>query len=199
MKQYVRYDSSGEIIGQGVCQDCDLELQGENVIEGFANPNTCCVINGEIVAYTDEQIALKANRPDYAISWDNASMAWVFPDASIVLEKQKAAKWIKTKQDRLTDVYSPLTFSGSVFDADKDSQQLIAGAVQIASLAPNDWVIDWTLSDNSTKTMTKAEIIGLGLALGERTAAAWSKSRLLRTQIEAATSESEINSINYSA
>lgn len=199
MINYVIYGADGEINGYGICKEEDYAAIGQihNIVEGSGSKLTHYVNDGVLTAYSEIEAATKASRPAYAINWDNTLMEWVLLDSSVILENQKAAKWVQIKQDRLSDIYSAFIFNGCTFDADKESQSLIATAVLNASLSDSSWTIDWILANNTTLAMTKSNIIDLNLAIADRTALAWARSQLLRLQLAEATTESEINAISY--
>lgn len=124
------------------------------------------------------------------------SIATVEPAAPSI-EALRAACWDRIKADRLLAETSPLAVAGRIFDADTDSQRRIAGAVQLATLAPAGWTVDWTLADNAVVTLTVPEIIAVGIALGAQVSAAHATARLLREQVDAAESIYELNAITW--
>lgn len=61
MKQFIVYNSNGEILRTGVCPDNMMELQAkgnETVIEGIANDIENKIVSGGIVRKTEEEIDL---------------------------------------------------------------------------------------------------------------------------------------------
>lgn len=200
MKRYLIYDAyTGEIKGAGVCQACDFEANARDnaIVEGTGDANTHYVKDGQPFEYTEQQRISKSARPFGASTWDNDRMEWNTHDVAVILGSAKGAKWGSVKAARDAMALLPLEFDSVIFDADEKSQRLIAGAIQLAVLAPNDWTIDWTLRDNSVRTLTKLEIIQLGVALGQRTADVYSRSQILRAQINAAETINEVNAIEW--
>lgn len=199
MKSYVVYaEDSGEITSFGTCQDCDFEFQnsgGGSLIEAEGSPNSHYIQNGELVAYTEEQIALKANRPSDAIGWSNAPIGWVYPDASVVLENKRAILWEQTKLRRSALETATFAHDGHTYDADTLSQQRIASAVLLATIAPETFAVDWTLSDNTTTHLNASDLVSLGVALGVRTSQIFNQAAAIRARIEAATTLSDLESI----
>ena len=114
----------------------------------------------------------------------------------ISLDKAKELKWNEMKLARDTTVYSPFVWDGSTFDADPTSQQRIAGAVQLATL-DQDFTVDWTLANNTVRTLTAANMIAVGVALGQAVNAAYEKGRLLRNTINAATTVDAVMAITW--
>lgn len=114
------------------------------------------------------------------------------------LEDYKASAWERIKGERTRCEYGPFTWDGSQFDADSESQRRIQGAVQLAGLAlaaGQPFQIDWTLYDNTVRTLTAQEMIAVGLALGEHVAAQYAIGRMLRASIEAATTVEELDAV----
>ena len=62
MKNFIVYDSEGNILRTGSCQDGDVSLQagsGESVMEGTADDATQMIVNGEVVSKPESTNAEK--------------------------------------------------------------------------------------------------------------------------------------------
>lgn len=188
---FIRFNpTTGHIIDWGRCQDCDFPT--ENAIEGSPTGRGC-VLNGEFVAYTAEELASIDSMPATGV-WDNFTMTWTDTRS---LSELKAAKWDALKVERLARETAPLSYLETTFDADFASQQKINGAVTLALMSGSLTTMDWTDANNNTVTLTKVELLGLGAALGQRTSDIYSQARALRTQVESATSVEELNAVNW--
>lgn len=135
-------------------------------------------------------------RHGYVHTLDEQSWTW---SAELTLEGARDARWQAIKADRAAAEVAPLVVAGRIYDADAESQRRIAGAVQLAVIAPAGWEIAWTLTDNSVATLTAAEMIAVGVALGEQVAAAHATGRTLRAQLDAAETVSQINAVTWPA
>jgi hypothetical protein len=199
---YVIYDSSsGEIVGSGVCADVDY-VENQKIMSmavgiGTGETHYVNVESGELIEYTTNQKNKKNDKPLYAQGWSNFAMEWIVLGDDQILESAKLSKWEIIKQHRNSAEVSPLLYNENLFDADFLSQQRISGAVQLASLAPSDWTIDWTLADNSTITLSRADVFGLGIALGQRTNDIYAYSRIVRDLIDGAHSIEQLNEIQW--
>lgn len=131
-----------------------------------------------------------------AWSWSEQADNWV---SEPTLDGAKDTKWAAIKAARAAAEVAPLTVDGLTFDADPASQQRIAGAVQLATLAPAGWTLDWTLADNTAATLTAAQLVAVSIALGAQVSAAHATARVLRAQIDAATSIYDLNAITWPA
>lgn len=69
MKNYIVYLDNGQIIKTGECQDCDFNLQGQNVIEGIANDSRQYIDNNEIIDMPP--------KPEGAAYFDYEQKQWV--------------------------------------------------------------------------------------------------------------------------
>jgi hypothetical protein len=118
-------------------------------------------------------------------------------DNSDTLEASRDRTWTRIKQARDVAEAADFTWGGSAFQADKAR---ITGATQLALLAEmagQPYSIDWTLSDNSVRTLDAGDMIAVGVALGQHVADAFETGRQLRAQIAAATTIAELNAIGW--
>jgi hypothetical protein len=103
----------------------------------------------------------------------------------------KAAQWNLIKQARSNAEYAGFAWDRSVFDSDALSQNRITGAVTLAQLSPG-FTIDWTLADNSVRTLNQADMIAVGVALGVHVQTQFAKAQGLRLQIDAASTPGQV-------
>lgn len=129
--------------------------------------------------------------PSPAHTFDYTTKQWVDPRT---LSDLQAAKWAQIKRDRDEAEFGGFTWDGSPFDSDAISQSRIQGAVQLAAMAPG-FTIDWTLANNSVRNLSAADLANVGAALGMHVATQHAKARLLRSQIEAATTAAELGAV----
>lgn len=153
---------------------------------------------GVALAYSDAQRASKAARPNYREThWDNVAMAWV---DGRTLGQIKATQWEVMRNARIADEFRPFTWDGSEFDADERSQARIQGAVLLALLAAQsaaEFSTEWTLADNTVRTLSGADMIAVGQALSVHVAAAHALGRTKRAAIEAAETAAAVEAISW--
>lgn len=149
------------------------------------DPRDCYVANGEITA--------KGVPPSEFHVFDYTTKQWVDPRT---LSDLQVAKWEQIKRDRDKAEFGGFTWDGSPFDSDAISQSRIQGAVQLAAMAPG-FTIDWTLANNSVRNLSAADLANVGAALGMHVATQHAKARLLRSQIEAATTVAEVDAVTW--
>lgn len=116
--------------------------------------------------------------------------------ASEVLRKAKGAQWAAIKQARTTAEYAGFTWDGSTFDSDALSQNRITGAVTLAQLS-TDFVLDWTLLDNTTRTLNQIDMLQVGAALGSHVATQFARGQARRAAIEVATTPEEVLAVAW--
>jgi hypothetical protein len=110
------------------------------------------------------------------------------------LDQIKADQWAQIKRGRNTSEVSGFVWDGLAFQSSSGSQTRIMGAAQLAYNDPT-LTVTWTLTDNTQRTFTAAEIISVSRALGEHLNNVHVKSQLLREQIDAATTKEEVQAI----
>ena len=135
----------------------------------------------------------KGDRPSKAHIFDYTAKQWVDPRS---LEDHKTAQWALIKAARNEAEFGGFTWDGSIFDSDQVSQARIQGAVLLATDNPN-FVVDWTLADNTVRSLTADVLIAISQALGEHVALQHSRARNARALLDQATSLSEVQSISF--
>ena len=162
------------------------------MIEGCWQPTDGRVVDGVFVPYSAEQAAVRSARPGPAFLWDSKNLSWVDPRTLDMLKDQH---WLDIKEERSRREYAGFAWDGSTFDSDAISQSRIQGAVQLANIGPAAFSIDWTLADNTVRTLSGADMVAVGLALAQHINGLHVISRGLRAQIDAATSVAEVESV----
>jgi hypothetical protein len=143
------------------------------------------VFNGALVAMPPQ--------PSHHHVFNYTTKQWEDPRT---LSDLKSAQWGLIKQARSQAEYAGFTWDGSTFDSDTLSQNRITGAVTLAQLSPG-FTINWTLADNTTRTLNQADMIAVGVALGQHVQAQFTKAQGLRVQIEAATSWEQVAAVMW--
>lgn len=219
MKIYNYHPDTGELVGESVADESPLELD-QYLIPAFAThiepPQSQinkipCFINGawELLddyrnkelynCQTKELVLLELGQIPSENLTDIKPLEspCVFIEGDWVLDKAtlQDMKWSEIKQQRALECQKPLTYLNKVFDFDKNSQDLLNGAVQAAQSAmlaqqtiPD---ITWTLADNSSFTMTLQQFIALPFAGVARTNSIFEYARQLREEIYKSTATIE--------
>lgn len=153
--------------------------------------------------------------PDFNSYWDSAIENWVsipeqpsenhefdyrikeWFDPRGLLEI-KEAKISSLKGGRNKAEFAGFTWDGSVFDSDAISQSRIQGAVQLAmtlQAAGEAFSIDWTLADNTVRTLNFNDMIAVGLALGQHIQYCHGKYNQLKAQVNQCETKEQLKAI----
>ena len=138
------------------------------------------------------EIRHKGDRPSEAHVFDYSTKTWVDPRT---LDEHKTAQWALIKAARNEAEFGGFTWDGSVFDSDQVSQARIQGAVLLASSSP-DFVVDWTLADNTVRSLTADDLSAISQALGEHVSLQHSRARNARALLDQATTLSEVQAVS---
>lgn len=114
----------------------------------------------------------------------------------LTLEEIKAAGCSRIDAARDEFLASGFVYNGIRFDSDDKSVRRINGAVTICLLDPNHSE-QWITQDNSGVTLNADDIKGLGLAAADHERSTLFKARLLKDEIEAATSRDEVDAVMW--
>lgn len=104
------------------------------------------------------------------------------------LEGLQALRWADIKGERSKREFSTFIWDGSEFDCDEISQRRISNyaAVALDAIANSTAFSEvWTLADNSTRTLTAAEMVEVNNALVANTSSLFATGRSLYDQIYA--------------
>lgn len=139
----------------------------------------------------DDEVRAYPAKPHAGVVWDLANEAWLEDLAQL-----KADAWERIKARRMETEFGFLVYGGNTYEIDAVSQRRIQGAVQLAGL-DNSLSLDWTLADNSSVVLSAADLIGLGVALGQHVSAVHAYARGLRQQIESATDVAALDAVEW--
>lgn len=130
---------------------------------------------------------MPGQRPNRAarLALVNGAGQWV--DARS-LDDAQAQAWALVKDARTAAELAPFEFEGGLYDADVSRVSGAALNALMAQLAGVPFAVDWTLADNTVRTLTGAQMQACGLALAQHIEAAFSTARALRAAIAAAES-----------
>jgi hypothetical protein len=122
------------------------------------------------------------------------------PEESVVLERDRAARWVTLKAERDAFEDGSFEWDGSRFDADPQSQSRIQGAALLAlmaSLQGQPFEVDWTLANNDVRRLSGSDMIAVGEALAQHVGAAHAIGRELRAALKEAQTRTEIEAVNW--
>lgn len=151
--------------------------------------------NASLPAYFDGTSCVPigdAPSPAHVFNW--AGKQWEDPRT---LQDLKDEKWEAIKLERAARESGTFQWAEHIVDADLSRISGAASRVLVAQALGQSYSDTWTLADNSTLPVTGADIFAMGAALGEHISACHAHGRLLRQQIENATSKEEVEAITW--
>lgn len=116
----------------------------------------------------------------------------------IPLEKIKQNKWNEIKAIRDKKERDPLPYLGKLFDFDSlasDRLQWAIDAARSAVALGGQFETDWTCYDNSVITLSANDIIGIPLAVAQRSNELHVKARQYRQDIDNAETVEEVEAV----
>lgn len=192
MIYYFLHDDKGEVIAKEshtLAPTEGMEVYAATKVEGSeahfnrAQSDFCYVdIESGSVVFPDAA-------PSAAHYFDYEAKQWAANFADL-----QSAKWEQIKAARDAEEASTFTWGSHVFQCDQVSQMRIQAAVQ-ASMLDDTISLVWTLADNTTQTFTAAELKQVGQALSSHVSQCHERGRILRGQIDAATTEEDLEAI----
>jgi hypothetical protein len=142
--------------------------------------------------------------------------AWASVDADI--EHLARDKWESIKAERAAREFGQFEWDGSTFDADESAQRRLIGAAAGSIASDVRWLagcvqliasslgvqlpdrptmqVPWTLADNTTRALDKDDAVDAGLALLTRVATIFAQSAALRSAINSAQTEEQLEAIS---
>ena len=201
LKDYIRIGASGYIFGHQQNDDLPIEHFQEEFGETWVEVPSVSdldLFDDYLYRYDSDMgsIAL-TDTPRLPVApatlWDDEAGEWVDPRD---LEQHKLDRWQELKANRDAEEFSSFTWDDNVFQCDDVSQRRLQGAILQASI--DDSVsIEWTLLDNSAITLSALQLKQVGMALAAHVDACHIKARGLRVQVDAASSLTDLNAINW--
>lgn len=120
--------------------------------------------------------------------------------AETPIETSRRLKWMQIKRARDAFEFGSFIWNDHTFDSNPISQQRIQGAAQLAMVSQSmsqPFEFNWTLADNSVVVLNGEEMIQVGMVMGAHIGSAHEKSRLLKAQIDAASTAEQVELIHW--
>jgi hypothetical protein len=134
-------------------------------------------------------------RPTKHHTWNWTTKVW--EDVRTLLQRKEQA-WARIKASRDAAEFGGFTWNTFTFDTDALSQSRMQGAAMAAYMAVQAgeaFSIEWTLSDNSSRTLTGPQMVQLGKLLNNHIKGVHATARSLRQQIVNATTAAQLDAI----
>ena len=187
IRSTVIYDDFGKILRRKSGAESGVILTAENSGFNYVYFDDVPDIEGKYVV--DGQLVDLPDQPSDWHDFNYETRQW-----ELNLHKAKSRKWSEIKQERNQVEFGTFDWGGYTFQCDEVSQRRIQGAVQLAAI-DSTMTLDWTLSDNTVQTFTAAEYVQIGQALANHVSQCHERGRILRQQIQSATTQAELEAI----
>ena len=180
----VFHDSDGRITSVQRNATANV-IRGRSYVQAdfSGDPDDFYVSGGEVIP--------KGEKPSSAHFFDYSSASW-----TLDLNEAKDQAWEEIKRNRENQEYGTFSWNSHTFQCDQLSQSRIMSAVQRAQLDSTLTMV-WTLSDNTTVSLNATELKQVGQALSSHIDACHVKARSKRADINAATTQAEIDAITW--
>lgn len=186
-KYYLKLDANGYIFGKAFSDaPPDGYVETGLDIYSISADQMHRLANGEIIA-----TGIPNMPPNEYDIWNEVNGGWI---DGRDLDQKKDDKWLEIKAARDAQEFSQFDWGGYTFQCDEVSQRRIQGAVQLSAI-DDTLTLDWTLADNSVQSFTAAEYVQIGVALATHVSGCHARGRILRQEIESATTEAELEAI----
>lgn len=188
-KKVVFYDAEGRITGRrsGTVDNVNASLA--NATAPYVDVTGLDDVNAETHYVSNGQVFAKGEQPSPGHVFNYGTAVW---ELDIAFARQN--KWIDIKAARTAQEFGTFDWGGYTFQCDEVSQRRIQGAVQLSAI-DDTLTLDWTLADNSVQTFTAADYIQIGQALAVHVSQCHERGRILRLEIEAATTLEDLEAI----
>lgn len=158
------------------------------------SPASHYVRDGALVAYTAEQAASKANTAKRGPArWDNDAMAWFDLRTADQARIDRLRDLQRQRDGVITGGFS---WDGSTFDSDDTSQIRLIGLAQAARDADFE-PVNWRLADNSWRTLSAADALGVWSALKDHIRNTFAVFAALEADLVVASTLAEIDLIRW--
>lgn len=131
--------------------------------------------------------------------WDYVDGIFTVNQSS--LEELKDQTWLRIKEIRNSLERKPLPYMGNLLDFDSISSERLSWAIntaQTAIITGQDFNVDWTCCDNSVLTMTAQDVLGIPIAVAQRSDSLHKIARKIKAEeIDIATTKGELDAISW--
>ena len=197
--EYTIADQEGRILCVVGCPESELaatlaQIGGTRYVVGSVGLDEDIYLEGDAFCRMPTQ-------PSPQHIWDWPRKTWSDPRT---LRDLKDAKWVEMKKAREATIVAPLLATRfGIFDADvvgmANIRSVAADLREAAAVGRAPISIDWTMADNSTVVLTPLQLSEVVSLLMVRTITARKRARTVRTQIEAASSTSQLAALVWSS
>ena len=186
MKLYY-YDDNGyySAMSEAFLKPLETKLQGKAV--WLIPPNATTIeppssIDGHIIKFNGK-------------AWELEKMPDSEPEPELTLDELKLVKIVELKSARDIAEVAPIEYAGNTYDFDAMSRNRLDIALKAIMAQGEGATIDWTMTDNTTATITAADIMAVFVASAVRSNELHGKYRVAKEKVMAALNKEELGTI----
>lgn len=157
--------------------------------------------NWQIPANCTETEVL-TDKEGYCITWNGTSWEYVEETTETktkpTLDELKVTKVSELKAKRDLLEVQDVTYNNNTYDFDEKSRDRLDIAYKALSAQKNGVTINWTMANNTTVAITKEDILNVFIEAAERSNDLHITYRSLKEKAEAATTQEELDEIDFS-
>jgi hypothetical protein len=180
---YLFYDAAGEIRSYMKCSPEEAQINADTLGLSFIESESA---HPALYFVSDGQVMEKPAAGPVEVEHQELA------EPTLLEVQNRRWEAIKAQRDYFEHAGFDTPFGR--FDSDAASQTKLIGASVAASVAPEEWVIEWTLQDNTIVVLTGQEVVQVAQTLLLHINSTHQQGRLLREQIYA--EDATIESVN---
>lgn len=150
----------------------------------------------------DAPVAALQNIDAYLATANQFVGGTVVSDQATSMAARKLRAWVRIKDHRDMVISQPKPTSAGTFDADEDSQNNLNKVIALVGIAAElglPTTANYTLADNTRSVFTLAQLKMAALEIGGQVQTIFDKADVLRKQIESATTDTQLDAIQWPA
>ena len=116
--------------------------------------------------------------------------------APTLLESVRQSRLQQMRDKRNAVEFGTFEWDGATFDASPSTVVRLIGSVMMSSWVQG-FTVNWTLADDTERSMTAADLVSLAQALGAHTLATHEKYKTAKAALQAATTIEEVQAVTW--
>ena len=183
------YENTGEIVGIRSGNYRSVVIDADKSGKSYILSDADASFDSHYVRVSTQEVVAYPDKPSDNHVFNYETEAWQF---DVELGRQR--KWRDMKAARDQQEFGQFVYNASTFECDAQSQSRIQAAAQSA-IIDSAFSTTWTLADNTTQTLNATQTKDLAKALADHVKQCHDRGRIVRAEIDAATTEAQLEEI----
>lgn len=165
--------------------------------------------SSNVVVNIEEWESVPANNSTYLFtSHPTAGIGWKLEDdilvppvsSEITVDEYKEKVLSEIRNIRYNKEVGGILFNNSIpIRTDEKSQSKLQGAIALFNLDPNLASVEWEAVPGTFATLTKQNMVDIGVAVGAHIQACFSRSKALTLAVQACTTKAQVDAIDINS